>query len=187
MKEAPASRTASVVFTFALAAALALAAACPGSAHAAAGERDFPLEITANAAKDGEDVVSVVVPSSVSIVVRTSVVDGRIMGVSANAASVSNNRHSFAPISVGVEAVADTPVNGNKLLSYVDMRLIGDYEVDMAEGQDLGLSLFDSIAPGVSSDLGVNLQQRDAGVLVPAGSYNVRATLLVSPVEEGVR
>lgn len=190
MRETTASGSTRIAAGFA---ALALACACalagrPPTLAYAVGEGDYPLEITADAAKEGENVVSVVVPSSVSIVVKTSIVDGRIMGITADAAAIENSRSSFAPITVEVDAFSDTPTKGKKLLSYVDMTFIGDHEVPVTEGDDLGAVLFDAIAPGESGNLEVLLRQHDDAVLVPAGSYALRALLRVAPVgsDEGV-
>lgn len=187
MREAPESKRAGgAVFAMALAFALAsttLALARPVPAHAI-GEGDYPLEITADVARDGEDVVSVVVPSSISIVVRTSVVDGRIMGVSADAAFIENNRRSYAPVSACIVSVADGTTADGKLLPYVDMTLEGQHEVALVEGEGKRDALFDAIAPGSSEPIAVRVAQKDLGRLVPAGFYSVRATLLISPVEE---
>lgn len=183
MREKTVSRPMSrAVVCAALALAWALAGWPPSLAYAV-GEGDYPLEITADAAKEGENVVSVVVPSSVSIMVKTSVVDGRIMGITADAATIKNDRRSFAPISVKVDAFTDTPTKGEKLLSYVDMAFLGDHEVAVVEGEGLNAALFDHIAPDTSSDLEIRLQQHDDAVLVPAGSYALRALLRVEPVE----
>lgn len=168
-----------------MAVALAIALAAPGVAFAV-GEGNYPLDIRVDAAREGEDVVSVVVPSSVSIVVRTSVVDGRIMGVQADAAHVTNNRHSFAPIAVSITQVADGFTIGQKLLPYVDMALTGDHRVALVAGSNVNEPLFDSIAPSEERDLGVELSQKDPNQLVPAGSYAVRATLLVTPLKGNV-
>ena len=186
MKKTTASRTTGAC-ALAFAAVLAAAVCAPPALAVTAGAGDYPVEVTVDAEKEGENVVSVVVPSSVSIVVRTSVVDGRVMGVSAETARVENSRRSYAPISVDVDAVTDTPVKGGKLLGFMDMRLLGDHEAPIAEGGDLGIPLFDGIAPGSGSDLEVRLVQRDENVPVPVGSYAVRALLRVEPVEESAR
>lgn len=169
-------------------AALALALACapagrPPSTAYAVGDGDYPLEITVDAAKEGEKVVSVVVPSSVSIVVKTSVVDGRILGITAEAAAIQNSRRSYAPIAVEIDSFSDAPVKGKQLLDYVNMTFTGDHEVHAKEGENLGIALFDGIPPAQSGDLDVLLEQRSDDVLVPAGSYALSALLRVEPVE----
>lgn len=159
--------------------ALALTGFVPAAAFAVPGE--YELEITALAKKDGENVVSVVVPSSVSIVVKTSVVDGRILGFDTSDAEISNAAHSYAPIKAEVSSVTDTPTSETKLLDFVEMTFRGDHEVPIVAGDNQRELLFDAIDPGTSGALKVDLSQKDPDVLVPAGSYLIRAMLRVSP------
>ena len=167
-----------------LAASIGASLATPRLAYAFDEPRDFPLELTVDVAKKGERVVSVVVPSSVSIVVKTSVVDGRIMGISTSTASIENSRRSFAPIAVSLESVVDEPVKGNKLLDYVEMTLEGQHVVALREGANQGIPLFDAIAPGLSEEMSAALSQKDPQTLIPAGAYAIRSTLLVTPVDQ---
>ena len=171
----------------ALTLACALAAApLPAAAAAEAygvTSREYPLEIDVRAAKEGENVVSVVVPSSVSVVIRTSIVDGRLMGFVSGTAQVVNNRHSHTPISLSVTAVEDALVDSRKFLHYVDMTLHGHHDYEVVEGTGQSESLFESLAPGESADLEVSVAQSDPDVMIPTGSYLVRTTLLVTPQE----
>lgn len=165
-------------------AALVVFCAVPCFASTEEVSAQYPLDLSVDVAKDGEKVVSAVVPSSVSIVVKTSVVDGRIMGVATNTASIENSRRSYAPIAISVQGVVDEPVADNKLLNFVDMTLSGQYTVALQEGVDQGLALFDSIAPGTTEQMQASLTQKDPDELIPAGAYVVRSTLLVTPVEQ---
>lgn len=145
--------------------------------------RNYPLEIDVEAAKEGENVVSVIVPSSVSIVVKTSMVDGRVMGFVGGTAQVSNSNRSFAPIALSVTSAEDEPVTNRGFLSYVDMMLHGDHDYAVRSGENQNAPLFDAIAPGSQADLEASIAQKYPDVLIPAGSYLVRTTLLVEPVE----
>lgn len=167
----------------ALAVACTAAAVFPCGAHAASA--DYPLAIDATAAKGGENVVSVVVPSSVSIAIKTSIVDGRIIGFVGGFAEVRNSSRSYAPISLSVASVEDAPGGGQPFLRHADMVLRGHHECALVEGSGQSLPLFDGIAPGSSETLEASIAQKRDDVLVPAGSYLVRTTLLVQPDERG--
>lgn len=170
----------------ALAAACAFAGAFPCAAHAApAVSADYPLAIDATTAKEGENVVSVMVPSSVSIAIKTSIVDGRIIGFIGGSAEVTNSPHSYAPISLSVASVDDAPQGGQSFLRYVDMALRGHHDCALVEGDGQSLPLFDGIEPGSSETFEAFIAQKRDDVLVPAGSYLVRTTLLVQPDELG--
>lgn len=169
-----------------LAAACAAAVVFPCAAHAApAVSANYPLGIDATAAKEGENVVSVVVPSSVSIAIKTSIVDGRIIGFVGGTAEVRNSSRSYAPISLSVTSVEDAPDGGQPFLRYADMALLGHHACALVEGAGQSLPLFDGIEPGFGETLEASIAQKQEDVLVPAGSYLVRTTLLVRPDERG--
>lgn len=169
----------------ALALACAVAAAYPHAACAApAASADYPLAIDATAAKEEENVISVVVPSSVSIAIRTSVIDGRIIDFIGGDAEVWNSPRSCAPISLSVTGVEDAPNGGQPFFRYADMTLRGDYECALVEADGQNLPLFDGIAPGTGETLKASIAQKHDDVLVPAGSYLVRTTLYVQPDEQ---
>ena len=165
--------------------AAALALACPAALPAearAAQEALYPVEIPASVAEPGEKVVSVVVPSVVSVVVQTSVVDGTFVGFRAGEAVIENGAQSSVPVRISLTEVQDRAVDGKAMLGYVDMTLVGENALLLAEGAGKDDVLYGSIAPGTSETLGVELAEKGAGGSIPAGSYQVKSTMKVAAV-----
>ena len=163
---------------------LAVALAMPGAAFADVGQGETPLDIRVDAARENENVVSVIVPASVSIAIKTSIVDGRILDFIGGTAEVSSSDRSYAPIALSVTSVEDAQKSGHAFLPYVDMILHGDHDYSVVEGGNQSAPLFDGIAPGTSETLEASIAQKLPDVLIPAGSYLVRATLRVEPVAQ---
>lgn len=168
---------------FALVCMLALVAACsvfPASAWAA-DKGEYRVEIPTSVAMPSEEtVISVVVPSVVSVVVQTSIVDGTFIGFKAGEASIENGVQSSVPVRISLTEVQDRMVGGKSLLDYVDMELVGDHRLALTEGSDKNDVLFSSIAPGKTKKLGVELANKDTDQIIPAGGYQVKATMKVT-------
>lgn len=193
-----------------VAAATALALALSAPAFAAVADTDgtgnyegtlgtngtFDAVTTINAEVTAPDakVISVTVPSTLALPVGTKVGDGGKAVLDAaktpsQTVSVKNNAESTTAVKVAVSSVTETPdaSNGAYLSSMVKVLLSGPDAVSgivlSKEGTyDDSSVLASKIAAGADASLALSANELAANQEVKAGSYTLKTTLKVSPV-----
>lgn len=174
--------------TACVACALLLALFVPSTfAHAAdesvvvegKGSVEADVDIKAEVVREPENVISVVVPSSVSIAVKTNVINGKFIGFDSEPSTITNDEKSSASVKIELMGVADGTAGSHKLLDYASVSLVGEYTVALLEGQNQQKPVFDSIAPGQTKNLSVSLVPKSSSTLMPNGKYALGSTLRV--------
>lgn len=159
------------------------------------GSFDAVTTISAEVAAPDAKVISVTVPSTLALPVGTKVGAGGkpVLDVDktpSQTVSVKNSAESTTAVKVAVSSVAETPdaENGAYLSSMLKVLLSGP---DTASGlvlskdgtYDASSILASKIAAGADASLVLSAEELAANQEVEAGSYTLKATLKVSPVD----
>lgn len=142
------------------------------------------VEISAAVAKQGENIVSVTLPSKMAIGIKTKT-DGTFDSTTGTSATVSNNDVSTADVKVEITKVtqnAGVDSNG-KLLDLVDLKLFGDDTtngIKLQEGDQTNKILFSRISNGGSASLKLDASAATSNPVIPTDAYTVSTILKVT-------
>lgn len=179
------------IIALACAGALALVGAVP--AFAADGTTPITkdgdsadIEISAAVAKENEHIISVTVPSQMSIAITTDKTDGTFKSFKSAPATISNNDMSTSAVKVEVAKVSQTAGkdSSGKLLDLVKLNLSGDndHSVVLTESTANELLVANMGVKG-SYSLQLSAEALASNPAIPTDAYTVSTTLKVTALD----